>query len=70
MQNATAVKVTPLIFRQHVMVAELETDYGFRVWTEPMTQRKLDEFLATQRLGEESWLSDYCCSTGCWCVEA
>ena len=57
---ANDIQVTPLVMRQHVMVAELEdASYGFRWWTEPMPQRKLNEYLSKEHVREGNYLSDY-----------
>lgn len=66
----TAITATPKSVRPHLMVAEIETESGYRYWSEPMFKVSLDLWLdKTLTRDREDGLSDYCCANGCWCVE-
>lgn len=64
-ENIMAViTATPKSIRPHLMVAEMDTDFG-RVWSTPMFKAELDQWIR----GQEAFggLSDYCCASTCWC---
>ncbi len=61
-----AITATPLTVRPHLMIAEMESiDYGGRVWSDPMFKVSLD--LWVDQMSRDYYLSDYCCSSQCWC---
>lgn len=49
---------------EHLQVAEIQTETGYRYWTAPMDEAEMSRFLATQ-VGR---LSDLCCSIKCPCA--
>lgn len=65
----TTITATPKSVRPHLMVAEVETESGYRFWSAPMPKLELDVWLHRQLKGGEDYLSDYCCANGCWCWE-
>lgn len=67
--TATAIKSipTPRDLRPHLLVAEIENDWGYRWWTEPMLASDLKAYLGQEHIAEKYFLSDVDCSTECWC---
>lgn len=64
----SAVTATPKTIRPHLMMAEIESDMGYRFWSEPMPPFQLDQWV-NNSLKYGGGLSDYCCSSKCWCAE-
>lgn len=65
---SSTITATPKSVRPHLMVAEIETESGYRYWSAPMFKVQLDLWLAKEfRVSRDSGLSDYCCANGCWC---
>lgn len=61
------VAVTPKSVRPHLMMAEIEADYGYRYWSKPMVPAELNPWVWQQtRFG--GGVSDYCCASRCWCA--
>lgn len=60
------VTATPNSVRPHLMVAEMDGDFG-RVWSQPMFKAELDKWIRNQE-SYGNGISDYCCANTCWCV--
>lgn len=65
---SAVVTATPKTIRSHLMMAEIEADTGYRYWSKPMPKVQLDQWVNTE-LKYSGGLSDYCCSSRCWCAE-
>lgn len=62
------ITATPKSVRSHLVMAEIETESGYRMWSKPMPPVHLNSWVF-QQLRFGGGLSDYCCASGCWCVE-
>lgn len=62
-----AITATPKSIRPHLMMAEIEEEYGYRHWSKPMPGFQLNSWIWQQtRFG--AGLSDWCCASSCWCA--
>ena len=50
---------------QHLQIAEIETNSGYRFWTKPMLAPEMKAYL--NDLHRTEGLSDLCCSSECPC---
>jgi hypothetical protein len=58
---------TPKTIRPHVVMAEMEHEDGYRLWSKPMSRLELTGWIFEHRkVGYE--VSDYDCASTCWCV--
>lgn len=59
-------EVVKSIVRPHVSVVEIETEYGYRFWSEPMPDVSVGLYIQ-KNTGYHDSVSDVDCSTTCWC---
>lgn len=65
-ETTAPVYSTTTPVREHLYVAEIEADTGFRRWTKPMTEANLNiEVDEMERIGY--CLSDWDHAAKCWC---
>lgn len=54
--------------KDHLVVAEISTESGYRYWTKPMPAPELDKLIAEEEK-KGGGLSEYVCSQNCWCEQ-
>lgn len=60
------ITATPLTTQPHLVVAEIETEEGYRYWSKPMPEFQLSLWIRKElRNSGGSGLSDVDCSTKC-----
>lgn len=67
MASATATETAAPV-REHMKMVEVETEEGYRFWTAPMPETEAEAYLDMVEAGP-NYISDYDCSSSCWCVE-
>lgn len=64
----TAITATPKSIRPHLMMAEIEDMSGYRHWSPPMSKAALNLWVDKEQKYGAS-LSEFSCSSVCWCAE-
>ncbi len=59
--------VVKSIVRDHIVRVEIETDDGYRSWSEPMSNISVGVY-ASKNAKYGSWVSDVDCDMSCWCT--
>ncbi len=62
----TYTTVTPV--REHMMVVELEHEWGGRIWSKPMPDSAVDAYLDSYE-GSSYGVSDIDHAAKCWCFK-
>ena len=63
--NSTLVYTTYTPQREHLNVVEMESDWGYRTWSSPMPESKVDAYIDS--FPEGYGLSDIDHAARCWC---